>query len=83
MQVDKVSILDNTIKHVKELEKKVKELESTAKLEARKSTNYGTKSSCNRKKTSINKRKACEIDEMEPEINQVILRDSSTDSLIM
>ncbi|XP_057463031.1 transcription factor GLABRA 3-like [Actinidia eriantha] len=82
-KVDKVSILDNTIEYVKELERRIEELnackevadprqtpENTAEMT---SENYGFNKIGNRKKPLINKRKAQEIDELiDPE------KDSST-----
>ena len=83
MQVDKVSILDNTIEYVKELERRVEELNACKEVAEprqkpqdtaeRTSENYGFNKIGNRKKQLINKRKAREIDEIiEPE------KDSST-----
>ncbi|CAK9142215.1 unnamed protein product [Ilex paraguariensis] len=91
---DKVSILDDTIKYLKELERRVEKLESCKEVEAleartrgkprgdsveRTSDNYGNNKFCNKKKTLINKRKACDIDEMEPENNGVLWSDSQND----
>nr|WIE96204.1 basic helix-loop-helix transcription factor [Loropetalum chinense var. rubrum] len=91
-KADKVSILDDTIEYVKELERRVEELESCrelTELEAarriksqdtveRTCDNYGNNKTSNGKKPLINKRKACDIDETEPEINRVLLKDSSS-----
>ncbi|XAR55068.1 hypothetical protein NMG60_11030450 [Bertholletia excelsa] len=80
-KVDKVSILDKTIEHIKELRKRVDELESckdARKLEERTSDNCGNYSIGNRKKPLMNKRKACDVEEMEAEISRVLLKDTST-----
>ncbi|CAL5360090.1 unnamed protein product [Camellia sinensis] len=90
-KVNKVSILDNTIKYLKDLERRVEELDSFKEVveqEARTrrkpqdsaertSDNYAN----NIKKPLINKRKACDIGEIEPEINQMVLKNSSNDSV--
>ncbi|KAI7988226.1 Transcription factor GLABRA 3 [Camellia lanceoleosa] len=90
-KVNKVSILDNTIKYLKDLERRVEELDSCKEVveqEARTrrkpqdsaertSDNYAN----NIKKPLINKRKACDIGEIEPEINQMVLKNSSNDSV--
>ncbi|KAF8380233.1 hypothetical protein HHK36_027715 [Tetracentron sinense] len=83
-KVDKASILNDTIAYLKELETRVEELESCRELsefEARErrdqdivertSDNYGNSDTANGKKHLINKRKACDIDEMIPELNWV------------
>lgn len=94
MQFDKVSILDDTIMYLQDLEKKVGELESRLELPElegrtnrkqkdsveRTSDNYGNDKISNRK-TALNKRKASNIDEMEPEIEYVVLKDGSKDNL--
>nr|AAR21672.1 myc-like anthocyanin regulatory protein [Cornus oblonga] len=94
-KVDKVSVLDNTIEYLKELERRVEELESCkeeAELEAitrrkpqdtaeRTSDNHGNNKIGNGKKPLINKRKACDIGESEPEINRVPVNHSSTDNV--
>uniref|UniRef100_A0A2N9FVL4 BHLH domain-containing protein n=1 Tax=Fagus sylvatica TaxID=28930 RepID=A0A2N9FVL4_FAGSY len=94
---DKVSILDDAIDYLKELEKRVGELESCkglTEVEAktkskpqdtveRTSDNYGNNKTNNSKKPLINKRKACDIDEMEPEINYIVSNDVSTDNVIV
>ncbi|GFZ01373.1 basic helix-loop-helix (bHLH) DNA-binding superfamily protein [Actinidia rufa] len=82
-KVDKVSILDNTIEYLKELERRVEELDSCKEVAhtrqkpqgtaERTSENYGFNKIGNIKKTLTTKRKAREIDEViEPE------KDSST-----
>ncbi|OVA14033.1 Myc-type [Macleaya cordata] len=84
---DQASILSDTIDYLKELERRVEELESCRELtesEARDrrkhpdivertSDNYGI---ANGKKPVINKRKACDIDEVEPEQNWVLPKDT-------
>ncbi|KAH7550262.1 hypothetical protein JRO89_XS13G0162400 [Xanthoceras sorbifolium] len=91
---DKVSILDDTIIYLQELERKVEELESRPELPElvgrtkrkpkdtieRTSDNYGNNKISNGKKPP-NKRKACDIDEMEPEIEYVVPKDGSTDNI--
>lgn len=84
-KVDKVSILDDTIEYLKELERRVEELETcreSTEVEATTTTknkkihdNVERTSDNYGKKPSINKRKACDIDETGPEINRV-LRDN-------
>ena len=83
MQADKVSILDDTIEYLQDLERRVEELESRrelTELEARTkikpqdhvertSDNYGNNKITNGKKSSINKRKACDIGEAQLEID--------------
>ncbi|KAM7525762.1 hypothetical protein LguiA_015664 [Lonicera macranthoides] len=88
-KVDKVSVLDNTIKYLKELKQRVTELESckvVPELEEtrrknkprdvveRTSDNYGYKRMINKsKKTLRNKRKACDIQDMMEGKNNRIL----------
>ncbi|XP_038679989.1 transcription factor GLABRA 3 isoform X2 [Tripterygium wilfordii] len=89
-KVDKVSILDDTIEYLQELERRVEELESSSKEVAeteartkskpqetseRTSGNYG-----NTNKAVLNKRKALDIDETVQDIN---CAGSSTDNLIV
>ncbi|KAK8565809.1 hypothetical protein V6N12_059360 [Hibiscus sabdariffa] len=76
-EVDKESILKDTIQYLKELEARIEELESgknSMEFEARPrrncldvveqtSDNYENRKVCNVKKSWINKRKACDIDE--------------------
>uniref|UniRef100_A0A5B7AIY1 Putative myc-like anthocyanin regulatory protein n=1 Tax=Davidia involucrata TaxID=16924 RepID=A0A5B7AIY1_DAVIN len=94
-KVDKVSILDDTIEYLKELESRVEELEScreVAELEVttrgkpqdtveRTSDNYCNSKIGNGKKSLLKKRKVCDIDEMEPEIKRVLLKDSSANNI--
>ncbi|XP_040990256.1 transcription factor EGL1 isoform X2 [Juglans microcarpa x Juglans regia] len=92
---DKVSILDDAIEYVKELERRVEELGSCrelAEVEVRTkrksqdtveriSDNCGDNNISNSKKPLINKRKACDIDETEPVINYNVSKESSTDTV--
>lgn len=94
---DKVTILDTAIEYLKELERRVGDLESCKELtevEAktklkpqdtveRTSDNYGNNKSNNSKKPPINKRKACDIDQMENEINYAVSNDGLTDNVII
>lgn len=89
MQDDKVSILDDAIDYMKELEKKVEELENfreSAEIEPktkrqpqdtteRTSDNYGNDKTSSRKKPLLNKRKASDIYETEQEINYGVQED--------
>lgn len=88
MQIDKASILTDTIKYLKELEARVEELEScmdSVDFEGRArrnqdiiehtSDNYDIKKIDNGKKHWINKRKACDIDDTDPELNRVVPED--------
>lgn len=82
-QIDKASILKDTIKYLKELEERVEELESfrdLTEIEARvkhpemveqTSDNYEVNKIDNGKKSWINKRKASDIDEIGPKPNKV------------
>ncbi|KAK4262769.1 hypothetical protein QN277_028281 [Acacia crassicarpa] len=93
---DKVSILDEAIKHLKKLEKKVRELEarreskdSEARIKRapqdvveRTCDNYCNNRADNSKKPATNKRKACDIDETETEIDSVRLKDISNNVTI-
>lgn len=95
MQDDKVSILDDAIEYVKELERKVEELEccmdSTERepktrqkpqdTAERTSDNYGKNKTSSGKKALINKRKASDIDEAEPRINYAASEDSLANTL--
>lgn len=92
---DKVSILDDAIEYLKELERRVEELEScraSADLDpkprrkpqdAREGTsdNYGNKKNINGKKPLMNKRKACDMDETGPDMNHAVSKDSSANSI--
>ena len=86
MQIDKASILNDTIKYLKDLEARVEELEScmdSVNYEARArkkyldmveqtSDNYENGKIDNGKNSWINKRKACDIDETDPDLSRVI-----------
>ncbi|EXB37347.1 hypothetical protein L484_024273 [Morus notabilis] len=92
---DKVSILDDAIEYLKELERRIEELESCRELEdlepktrrkpqdAREGTsdNYGNKKNDKAKKPSVNKRKACDMEEVGPYTNHTVSKDSSADSI--
>ncbi|GLT67853.1 hypothetical protein SLA2020_401310 [Shorea laevis] len=94
-KVDKVSILDDTIEYLQELERRVEDLESSRELTEfevrtkrkpqdtveRTSDNYGYNRNSNGKRPSINKRKVCDIDEAEPEMDYVAMKDGSTDDV--
>ncbi|KAI8545123.1 hypothetical protein RHMOL_Rhmol07G0018200 [Rhododendron molle] len=85
--VDKATILGDTIEYLKELEGRVGELESCIDLaehEARRkypdeveqiSENNENRRIGNGKKPWINKRKACDIDETDPELSRVVPKD--------
>ncbi|GMH00518.1 hypothetical protein Nepgr_002357 [Nepenthes gracilis] len=89
-KIDKTFILHDTIKYLKELEARVEELESCINLaesEAKirrkysddmeqTSDNYEDKKNEDGKKPLINKRKACDIDETDPDTGKVIPTDS-------
>ncbi|XVF10591.1 hypothetical protein REPUB_Repub07fG0195600 [Reevesia pubescens] len=97
IKADKVSILDDTIEYLQDLERRVEELESSrdlTELEARTkrkpqdhvertSDNYGNNKITNGKKSSLSKRKACKIDERDQEIDYVNVssKDGSTDNV--
>ncbi|KAH1068110.1 hypothetical protein GLYMA_03G009500v4 [Glycine max] len=84
-EVEKISILGDTIKYLKKLETRVEELESYMEVtgpEARKrskcpdvleqmSDNYGTRKICMGMKPWMNKRKACGIDEIDTELERI------------
>lgn len=86
-KVDKATILGYTIEYLKELEGRVGELESCIDLaehEARRkypdeveqiSENNENRRIGNSKKPWINKRKACDIDETDPELSRVVPKD--------
>ncbi|OMO79547.1 hypothetical protein CCACVL1_13603 [Corchorus capsularis] len=90
-KVDKVSILDDTIEYLQDLERRIEELESSREItesEARTkrkppdhvertSDNYGNNKISNGKKSFLNKRKACDIDEAELEVDFVGLKDNN------
>lgn len=81
MQIDKASILNDTIKYLKELEARVEELESymgSVNYESRARKKYldiveqTSDNYKNGKTTWITKRKACDIDETDPDLSRVI-----------
>ncbi|KAI3974944.1 hypothetical protein MKX01_005055 [Papaver californicum] len=86
---DRTSLLSDTVDYLKELERRVEELESCREftefetIEKRKhpdivertSDNYGYNENANEAKTVLNKRKACDIDEMDPELDLVSPKD--------
>lgn len=92
-EVDKASILNDTITYLKKLEARVEELESCmysvhseprpkrnyTEMVEQTSDNYDNKKfdSCN--KPWVNKRKAGNIDETDPELNKVVLKDGPAD----
>lgn len=94
-QDDKVSILDDAIEYLKDLEKRVEELESCREpsdLEAKikrkiQDTIERTSDNCcntkisNGKKPLVYKRKASDIDETEPEISYVVSKHGSSDNI--
>ncbi|KAJ6712480.1 TRANSCRIPTION FACTOR EGL1 [Salix purpurea] len=92
-KVDKVSILDDTIEYLQELERKVEELGSSRELlevltkrkpqdtAERTSDNYGSNKIGNGKNSLTNKRKAPGIDEMEPDMNHNVSKDGSADNI--
>nr|WOB19176.1 bHLH33 [Rosa hybrid cultivar] len=87
-EIDRASILDDTIKYLKELEARAEEIESrmdTVEAIARRkfleraekaSDNYDKTKTGNAKKPWINKRKACDIDESDPELNRLVSKES-------
>ncbi|XP_062074328.1 transcription factor EGL1 [Humulus lupulus] len=93
---DKVSILDDAIQYLKELEKRVEELESskdstdveprTTKRkpqDAREGTsdNYRKKKISSGTKQLMNKRKVCDINDVEPEKNHYVSKECSVDNV--
>lgn len=86
MQVEKISILGDTIKYLKELETRVEELESYMDIadsvaRTRKkcpdvleqiSDNYGARKIYMGMKPRINKRKTCDIDEIDTELDRLV-----------
>lgn len=94
-QVNKVSVLDDTIEYLKGLKRRVEELETskdsteiyartsrrTPDTGERTSDNYGNNIVSNGKKPLLNKRKAYDIDEAEPDLNRVILKDDATEAI--
>lgn len=89
MQVDKISLLDNTIDYLKKLERRVEELESRKEeieKEARTrrrnqetkegtSDNYFSNKVGKGRKPLISKRKASDVAEIQPETDQCLFSD--------
>lgn len=97
-QVDKASILGDTIEYLKDMERRVQELEScresSLELDAknrrkhpdvaeRTSDNYGSKEMmANGRKSCSNKRKTCDAGETEAEHHWVLSRDGPIDVIV-
>lgn len=95
LQDDKVSILDDTIDYLKELERRVEELEShkeAIELEAitrrrhleaieRTSDNCCGNKIGKSRKPLISKRKASDVEEIEPETDRCMMRENSSEDL--
>lgn len=97
-KADKVSVLDSTIKYLKELERRVEELESSTEvaekerrrrrkkrhdvIERTSDNYYGKRKIASSKKPLVNKRKACAINETENE-NQLGLPKDIDDGVIV
>ncbi|KAH0970623.1 hypothetical protein GBA52_022779 [Prunus armeniaca] len=87
-EVDKASVLDDTIKYLKELEARAEEMEScmdtVEAIARRKYLDRAEKTSDNYDKIKmdtvkmpwLNKRKACDIDETDPDLNRLVPRES-------
>lgn len=89
-EMEKISILGDTINYLKKLETRVEELESymeVADPEARTkrkcpdvleqmSDNYGARKICMGMKPWINKRKGCGIDEIDTELERIVSEDA-------
>ncbi|KAL5727463.1 transcription factor [Ranunculus cassubicifolius] len=73
-KVDKASLLGDTIEYLKNLERRVEELESRGRQKLP-DTAEKTSDSCHDKTPQINKRKACDIDEIDPELDWVSPKD--------
>ncbi|MCD9639474.1 endoglucanase 3 [Datura stramonium] len=87
-KVDKISLLDETIEYMKELERRVQELEARSARRSndtaeQTSDNCGTSKFNDIKGSLPNKRKACDMDEMEPESCNGILKCSSADTIVI
>ncbi|KAM1024954.1 hypothetical protein TB2_037568 [Malus domestica] len=92
---DEVSILDDAIEHLKDLEKRVEELESfweptnsDSKMKRKlQDTVERTSDNCcnpkisNGKKPIVYKRKVSNVDETEPEINHIVSKNISSDNI--
>ncbi|XP_028769219.1 transcription factor EGL1 isoform X2 [Neltuma alba] len=89
-QVDKISILNDTIKYMKELEAKVEELESCTDIADSETTMRSsevmeqTSDNCDirrvfkARKPQTNKRKACNIDESGSDLNSIIIKEGKS-----
>lgn len=82
VQLDKSSLLGDTIEYLKDLERRVEELESRGRRKSpdiaeRTSNNYYESDTTNAKTPTppVNKRKACDIDEMDPELDWASAKD--------
>ncbi|XP_055821548.1 transcription factor EGL1 isoform X2 [Solanum dulcamara] len=87
-KVDKISLLDETIEYMKKLERRVQELEAKSARRSndtaeQTSDNCGTSKFNDIKGSLPNKRKACDMDEMEPESCNGLLKRSSADSIVI
>lgn len=87
-KVDKISLLDETIEYMKELERRVHELEARSARRSndtaeQTSDNCGTSKFNDIKGSLPNKRKACDMDEIEPESCNGLLKGSSADSIVI
>lgn len=87
-KVDKISLLDETIEYMKELERRVQELEARSARRSndtaeQTSDNCGTSKFNDIKGSLPNKRKACDMDEIEPESCNGLLKGSSADSIVI
>nr|AHY00341.1 JAF13 [Nicotiana tabacum] len=85
-KVDKISLLDETIEYMKELERRVQELEARSGKKTN-DTAEQTSDNCGTSKfNDVNgslKRKACDMDEMEPESCNELLKGSSADGIVI
>ncbi|KAM3263317.1 transcription factor EGL1 [Capsicum annuum] len=87
-KVDKVSLLDETIAYMKELERRVQDLEARSARRSndtaeQTSDNCGTSKFNDIKVSLPKKRKACDMDEIEPENCNGLLKGSSADSIVI
>lgn len=87
-KVDKISLLDETIEYMKELERRVQDLEARSARRSndtaeQTSDNCGTSKFDDIKGSLPNKRKACDMDEMEPESCNGLLKGSSANSIVI
>ncbi|XP_060207056.1 transcription factor EGL1 [Lycium barbarum] len=87
-KVDKISLLDETIEYMKELERRVQELEARSARRSndtaeQTSDNCGTSKFNDIKGSLPNKRKACDMDEVEPESCNGLLKGSSANSIVV